>query len=70
MADGRAFRYSPRPKTVSAIAFAGASYRQPCLRKPQSVFVLRAATPIPAAKPTLKTLTTMHTYRLASINIH
>ncbi len=49
MADGRAFRCSPRPKVVSAIAFAGASCRQPCLRKPQSTLVLRAATPIPAA---------------------
>ncbi len=50
MAAGRAFRYSPRPNVVSAIAFAGASCRQPCLRKPQSTLALRAATPIPAAK--------------------
>ncbi len=49
MAAGRAFRYSPRPKVVSAIALAGASYRQPCRCKPQATLVLRAATPIPAA---------------------
>ncbi len=47
---GRAFRYSPHAKVVSAFAAAVASYRQPCLCKPQSTFVLRAATPIPAAK--------------------
>jgi len=49
---GRAFRFSPRPKVVSAIAVAGASYRQPCLVKPQSTLVLRAITSIPAAKLT------------------